>query len=117
MIFKKKTKTIRDTAVKALFDIVSDYSEWYDEHGLYLPPDYMHDPTGWCEDLHKVKRAFTLLYEDLNEKGELWEAKKKWEKFGEQDAEKLKDLNNEILDGLRIFGAQLLYLTDPKKGV
>jgi hypothetical protein len=115
--FKKNNKTIRDIAVKSLCKIISEYSTWYDEHGLCLPPDYASDPSAWTEALHKVKRAFILLNDELHQRGELWEAKNKWKKFGEQDSEKIDELNKEIKEGMMIFGAQLLYLTDYKNSI
>lgn len=108
----KKNKTIRDVAVTAVHDMVEKYSEWYDEQGLYLPPDYAADPTSWTEALHKVKRAFCLLHSEMNGEGELWRAKNDWSKFNEQDTEAIKDLEKEIKEGLTIFGSQLLYFTD-----
>lgn len=116
-LFKKgdKVDTIRDVAVRALYHIVEDYSDWYEEHGLYLPPDYAADPTRWTEDLHRIKRAFKLLYDELDGEGELYAAKTKWSKYGEVDAEEIKHLEKEINEGLEIFGKQLFYLTDPKK--
>jgi hypothetical protein len=113
--FKKQNKTIRDVAVESLCEMISDYSSWYDEHGLYLPPDYEADPTSWTEALHKVKRAFLLLNDELHQHGELWEAKNKWKKYGEQDSEEINRLNKEIEEGLAIFGAQFFYFTDYKK--
>jgi hypothetical protein len=82
---------------------------------MYLPPDYAKDPSGWSEALHAMKRAFCLLYEELNKEGELWEAKNKWNEFGEQDTEKIEELNGVIKYGLTLFGKYLFYLTDPKK--
>lgn len=116
-LFKKgdAVDTIRDVAVRSLYRVVADYSDWYQERGLYLPPDYASDPTAWTEDLHKVKRAFELLHDDLNGEGELHAAKTKWAKYGETDVEEIKHLEKEINEGLEIFGKQLFYLTDPKK--
>lgn len=110
--WQKAKPTIKSTAVKYLHQMVEDYSEWYDDHGLYLPPDYASDPTGWTEALHVVKRAFKLLNDEMNGEGELWEAKHAWEQFGEKDSEKIIELEKEIKAGLTIFGAQLLYLSD-----
>ena len=116
-LFKKDLVSIRDIAIENLYLAIEDYSDWYQEHGLYLPPDYYTDPSEWNEILHKIKRSFRLLYEEIHGYGELWEAKNKWDKFGQQDTEKIKDLNQEIKEGLDLFGSQLFYLTDPKKGV
>lgn len=113
---KKEEPNIRDRAIDVLHAAIEEYSDWYEEHGLYLPPDYVTDPTSWTEALHKMKRAFTLLNDEANQEGELWEAKNKWKEFGEKDSEKIDELNREIKEGLTIFGSQLLYLTDrPKK--
>lgn len=109
--------TIRDVAVEALSDLVEDYSDWYETQGLYLPPDYAADPGEWNEALHKMKRAFRLLHEELHEEGELWQAKHGWAKYGEKDTQKIEELEADIKEGLTIFGKQLLYLNDPKKGV
>lgn len=101
--FKKKDRfaigkadTIRDTAVKHLAEIIEDYSLWYEEHGIHLPPEYAHDPTGWTNDLQKVREAFLLLEDE--------------------DEEAIKAKEKEIVEGLTIFGKQLFYLTDPKNG-
>lgn len=110
-------QTIRDTTVEELCRLIEDYSDWYEEHGLYLPPDYATDPSGWNEALHKIKRAFRLLYEEIHGEGDLWEARHGWEKYGEKDTERIDELEKEIKEGLALFGAQLFYLTDPKKGV
>ena len=115
--FKKKEKeiTIRDKAVKALCIAVGEYSQWYDEHGLYLPPDYATNPSEWNEVMHKIKRAFRLLYDEMNKEGDLWEVKNKWEKYGQKDVEEIEALEKEIRDGFILFGSQLLYMNDIKK--
>jgi len=111
----KKQVTIRDIAVQVMTDVISDYSDWYEEKGLYLPPDFATDPAGWTEALHKIKRAFTLLDDEAHQEGELWEAKNRWKEYGEQDAERIKELEHEIQEGLLLFGQNLQYMTDPKK--
>jgi len=113
-IFKKKKEinTIRNVAVESLYHIIEDYSNWYAEHGLYLPPDYATDPSKWTTELQKMKRAFQLLYEEIYEEGELFEAKTKWKEYGQEDIEKIKELEKEIIEGMTLFGSQLLYLTD-----
>jgi len=118
IVFKKEgmVDTIRDVAVDNLYRIVEDYSQWYAEHGIHLPPDYASDPTGWTIALMKMERSFKLLYEEMNGYGELWEAKNGWKKYGAIDIEKINELEREIKEGLSLFGSQLLYLTDPKKG-
>jgi hypothetical protein len=118
IVFKEEgvVDTIRDIAVDNLYRMVRDYSEWYDEHGLYLPPDYASDPTGWTIALQKMRRSFGLLYEEMNGYGELWEAKNVWKEYGAIDIEKINELNKEIKEGLSLFGSQLIYMTDPKKG-
>jgi hypothetical protein len=112
---EKKVKVIRDVAVKSLYKIIADYSDWYEYKGLHLPPDYATDPSLWTLNLQKIKRAFELLHDEMNGEGELWEAKNKWKNFGEQDTEKIEELNKEIIEGFTEFGKQLFYLTDPKK--
>jgi len=112
LIFNNHQKTIRDVAVRELCDLVSDYSDWYENHGLVLPRDFANDPTGWTVALQKMKRAFCLLRQDMDREGELYEAKKKWEKFGEKDGAKIEELNTEIREGLSLFGKYLLDLTD-----
>jgi len=115
-IFKNKGDSlIRDVAVESLYHMIEDYSTWYADKGLYLPPKYATDPTEWTVVLQKIKRAFKLLYEEMNEEGELWEAKNKWKDYGEKDVEEIKVLEMEIIEGLTLFGEQLFYLIDPKK--
>lgn len=115
-VFKKKKSivTVREEAVESICAILEDYSEWYDRQGLYLPPDYATDPSQWSEALHKMKRAFRLLYDEMHEEGELWEAKNKWKKYGEKDEQKVEELEKEVREGLALFGQQLFYLNDPK---
>lgn len=112
---KRQPETMRDKTVKTIFSMIEKYSKWYDEHGLYLPPDYASDPSAWSEALHKMSRAFKLLIQEMNGEGELWEAKNKWKKYGEEDTEKIKELEAEIKEGLSLFGSQLFYLTDTEK--
>lgn len=112
---ENKNQTIRDKVVKTMWRKIENYSDWYEEQGLYLPPDYAADPSGWTEALHKVKRAFLLLKDEMNGEGELWKAKNQWKQFGEQDVEKIQELEKEIKEGLTIFGSQLLFLTDTIK--
>ena len=115
-IFKRepKDKIIRDGAVKALYPLIGDYSKWYDEYGIYLPPDYKTDPTAWTEALHKMERAFRILHENLNEEGELWSAENRWKEFGERDADAVREIEKDITKGLTLFGANLVYMIDPK---
>lgn len=112
---EKKVETIRDVAVKSLYDVVADYSDFYEEHGFYLPPEYATNPSTWTTNLQKMKRAFELLDEETHGEGELYDAKMKWAKYGEVDAEKVKELEKEIEEGFTLFGKNLFYLTDPKK--
>lgn len=107
-------ENIRDCAVSSLTKIVSDYSDWYDEQGLFLPPDYATDPAGWSEALHKIKRALSLLDDEMRGQGELWDAKTNPNGVNESE---VQDLEKEIKEGLTLLGSQLFYLTDPKKGV
>lgn len=110
----KAPSLIRDVAVKSLYQLVSDYSDWYEEGGLLLPPAYEADPSEWTEALHKMKNAFRLLYGELHGEGELWQAKNSPDRFGEQGIEKIEGFNSEIREGLTLFGANLFYLTDPQ---
>lgn len=107
-----KVPTIRERAVKALYKPIHTYVEWAVEQGLYLPPDYAIDPTGWNEVLRKIQRAFRLSYEELEEDGELWKAKTEWKQFGEQDSDKIKELEKEIEEGFTLFGKYMFYLQD-----
>ena len=109
-------ESIRDITVRALYEAITDYSNWYECYGLYLPSSFATDPTGWTEALHKMKRAFQLLYDELHQEGELWDAKQKWVAYGEQDVEQLHDLEKEVTEGIRLFGENLMYMTDPKIG-
>ena len=104
--------TIRDVTVRALTDAINEYADWSCEQGLYLPPDFATDPTGWAETLRSIQRAFNLLSDELDQTGALWEAKNKWQHYGEKDTEKIEELNKEIIKGLTLFGKYLFYLTD-----
>lgn len=112
---KEGSKTIRDTAVEALYYAITDYSDWYDEQGLYLPPDYASNPSEWCEVLHQMKRAFRLLFEELHGEGELWAAKSGNGEYTGQDTERVEKLEKEIQEGLALFGKYLYFLTDEIK--
>ncbi len=97
---KNKNQSVRDYFASTLMtEKVADYSEWYDQNGLYLPPDYATRPTDWLEDMHKIVRAL----EKLDEYGE--------------DAEYAltEDEQKEIVEGLTILGKQLFYMTDTIK--
>ena len=115
-IFERKSedKIIRDEAVKVLYPLIKAYSEWYNEHGIYLPPDYKNDPSAWTEALHKMERAFRILHENLNEEGELWSAENRWKEFGERDADAVREIERDIAKGLALFGANLVYMIDPR---
>lgn len=104
--FKKKQENIRDKAVKCLLDIVHKYDNWYAEKGLYLPPDYASDPSGWTEALHKIHRAFKLMDDKNNEKGEIW---------NEPDLGKREALEEEVRGGFFLFGKYLYWLNDEIK--
>lgn len=108
----KNDMTIRELTVRRVFKSLNEYADWACESGLYLPPDYAKDPTGWNEVLRKMQRAFRLLSEELDGEGQLWEAKNKWKQFGEQDKEEVQALEKEIQEGLTLFGKYLFYLTD-----
>ena len=109
-MFNFKRKTIRDIAVKRLAEEVIAYAGWYQTHGLALPPKYAKDPGAWNDALYRIARAFELLEADLKEEGPYWEAKHCW--HGKPDAEKVKQVEQEINEGLLLFGENLLYLTD-----
>jgi hypothetical protein len=113
---KEDPRKIRDIGITALYEAIEDYSEWYDEHGIHLPPTYADNPTAYTEDLHKMSRAFRLLYEEIQGEGELWEAKHGWEKYGEKDVQKIEELEKDIQEGLLLFGQNFFYMTDPKNG-
>ena len=104
-------ETIRDKTVRVLFERVNEYVDWACEEGLYLPPDFATDPTAWATTLRDIQRAFTLLNDELNQEGELWEAKNKWKEFGEKNVEEMEYLNKEVEKGLTLFGKYLFYLT------
>lgn len=114
-MFKRKKLSLRDKAVMSLYEAVRDYSAWYDEKGLYLPPDYATTPHLWSEEMHKMTNAFELLYDELHGEGELWEAKNSWEDATKIDKEKIDRLTKEIQEGFEAFGKQLLHMTDAEK--
>lgn len=98
--FKKEKKSVRDYFASTLMtEVVAEYSEWYDQNGLYLPPDYATRPSEWNEDLHKIVRALELLDEGGSD-GE----------YASTEAEQA-----EIVEGLSILGKQLYYMTDVVK--
>lgn len=110
---KRRVKTIREiVAVKSIAKALKDYSKWYDEEGLYLPPNFARDPSGWSEALHRMSRAFTLLSEEIEEHGELWMAKNS----DPVDNDRLITLEDEIKEGLKLFGENIYYMNDPKIG-
>lgn len=118
---KEKPITIRDACVHLLAQDVIDYSDWYEEHGIKLPPDFATDPSGWTEALHKMKRAFSLLLDEKNGEGELYDAKHEWWLRSDRvnqliipDEEKVKKLEREIAEGLALFGKYLFWMTDDK---
>jgi len=95
-LFRKETRTVRDVAISSLCEVIKDYSEWYDEKGLYLPPNFATDPAGWCEALHKMKEAFMLLR-------------------NAEDMDDIEGYEKDIVEGLTLFGENLMYMNDPKK--
>lgn len=107
-----KTKTIRDATIESLYYLVDEYCSWAVEQGTYLPPGYETDPTSWSEVLNSIKRAFRLLFEEMNNEGELWEAKSGGGEYTGQDTEKVEKLEKEIQEGLAHFGKYLFYLQD-----
>ena len=108
-------ETVRDIAVARIFDAVNDYSTWYSEKGLFLFPDYAFDPSTWTNVLFKMQRAFRLLHDELYEEGELWDAKHKWDNFGEKDSKKIEELEKEIQEGLALFGKYLFWITEKER--
>lgn len=109
-----KSPYIRDLTIRAIYEPLTDFVDWSCEQGLYLPPDYEKDPSGWAETLRHMQRAFRMLYEELDGRGELWEAKNKWKDFGEQDTQKVAELEKDIQEGLSLFGKYLFYLIEEK---
>lgn len=99
-----KEMTIREAAVLELYHTIDDYCSWYIEQGIYLPPGYEKDPSGWNEVLNQIKRAFTLLHDYKAETGQLWDAR--------GNAEETKKLQEQICTGFELFGKYLFYLTD-----
>lgn len=104
-LFKKPQKTIRDITVESLYKAIVEYDKWYSNCGLYLPPDYASDPSGWTEELHKIARAFKLMDDKNHETGEIW---------NEPDLKKREELENEVRSGFFLFGKYLFWLTDQK---
>ena len=113
-IVEKPNPLLRDQIVRFMAPLIDDYALWNSEEGIFLPEAFATDPTGWQQALYKMKRAFNLLNDELDGKGELWEAKNKWAEFGEKDAGALADLNKEIQEGLELFGRFLNELTDTR---
>ena len=109
---ENKIKTLRDLVVWNLSGDVKDYAEWYADHGIYLPEEFSHDPSQWTEVLRKISRAFELRFDEIKGEGELFEARNRWAEFGEVDAEKLKELEQEVQEGFELFGKYLNVLTD-----
>ena len=91
-LFKRRPVTIREHCVESMRDIVKDYSDWYEERGLYLPPDFATRPDEWNEELHKMVYAFNEVDN----------------KFEDEDVKKIKE-------GFESFGKYLYFLNDPKK--
>lgn len=107
-----KATLVRDIAVMSVFEPLDEYIDWACEQGIYLPPGYETDPTGWNEALRKMQRAFRMLHEEQMEEGELYKAKNEWKQFAEQDVDSIKALEKEIQEGLALFGKYLYFLTD-----
>lgn len=97
-------RTIREVAIAELYHVVDDYCTWYVEQGLYLPPDYATDPSGWNEVINQIKRAFTLMHDYSAETGELWKAK--------GNEEMTAKLEKEVQEGFTLFGKYLFFLND-----
>jgi hypothetical protein len=109
-----KPETIRDRTVNSVYYMLKDYSDWYQEAGIVLPPDYETDPSAWNEELHKMVRAFKLVHDNMHGRGELYDALHNWEFLDKIDTVKLNALNKEIQEGFEAFGKQLQHLTDPE---
>ena len=107
-----KPITIREMTIRAIYEPLDEYVDWACEQGMSLPPDYAKDPTAWNEILRHMQRAFRLLNEELEGEGDLWKAKNEWKEFGEQDADKIKEIEKDIQGGLTLFGKYLFYLTE-----
>lgn len=89
--------TVRDVTVRSVHDAIDEYADWACEQGLYLPPGYEKDPSGWAEVLRKMQKAFQLLSEHAS---------------GDLDDAKIEELKDQIQEGLELFGKHLFYLTD-----
>lgn len=108
-IFGKK-QTIRDAAIAYLAPLVDEYADWNAEKGLYLPPDFEKDPSGWAQALREMQYALNTLRAEQKGEGDLYDAKSRWR--GEGDKEQIEDINNRVINGLALFGKYLFYLTD-----
>lgn len=108
----RSKETIRGTAVRELYPLISKYADWNAEHGMYLPPDFASDPTGWANALRDMQRAFRILKEELEGEGELWEAKNRWKKYGQEDSQEICEIEAQIERGLTLFGKYLYFLTN-----
>jgi hypothetical protein len=108
----RKRKTIRDVAVSSLAPLVDEYADWNAEQGLYLPPGFEKDPTGWAQALREMQYALNVLRDECNEEGDLYDAKKRW--AGQGDNEQIEDINNRVINGLTLLGKYLFYLNDKK---
>ena len=112
MFFKKdkEVKSIAQVFLEEVGPAIIEYSEWYDQNGLHLPPDYGNDPSAWSEALHKIVRAIEILNEKDSE-------------FVLKDGTVINDYSmvythedtEAIREGMAIFAKQILYLTDTVK--
>jgi len=111
---KKEKQSIRDNAVLSVAKQLDAYKDEYHNRGLYLPPDFARDPSGWQTVLEKMNRAFVLLELEKRGEGEYWEAKNKWKKWGinEVDEDDIAEIEEAIQEGLTLFGKYLFWLTD-----
>ena len=109
--------TIRDVVARNVAELMKAYHRWYSEDGLYLPPEYEADPSGWTEALRKMSRAFQLVAHIDDEDGELHNALHKWDSVGEKDVEEIRRLEDEIIEGFTLFGKNLYYLKDDKRKI
>lgn len=109
---KKEAFNIKGYVVSRVTPLIDSYVDWYAQRGIFLPPDYATDPTGWTEVLRKIQRAFILADTEDDDDGEIHQAKVKWSTFGQEDPEAIKELYNEIQLGFELFGKYLMHLKD-----
>lgn len=109
---KKEAFNIKGYVVQRVTPLIDSYADWYAQKGLTLPPEYAADPTTWTQILRDIQRAFILADTEDDEDGEIHKARVKWQSFGQEDPEAIKDLYAEIQKGFELFGKHLFYLKD-----